>query len=550
MAAAEKTGFRLLLAAVSSLVLLVSSVLPGAPAGAEPAPASPAEAVGETATSSGAPGGSRGDRDALAALVAHSAPGIVAEAALVLERNTGQVLYAKNADEPLYPASLTKLLTAALLLEHTEPDDVLIASREAIQVEPSAIFLQEGEAITAERALAALMLASANDVANVVAEHVAGDTQTFAAMMNELAARFGATRTVMVNPHGLHDPRHVTTARDMALIADGILREYPEIAAITSYRDGVYPLEREVEPRYLENRNRFLSMVEGAYGLKNGYTEEAGYTFIGAARRGDLDILVVVLRSQPEVYYEDAARLAEWAFDTFAFQEVVAAGQPLAELTLPRGSESTVLMAAEPVRVLAPRGMPLAVTAEIQLAENLAAPLPAGSRAGTYVGTAAGQSFVVPVVTQEDIPLVWWARGQVWLLMSIPALPALWALRLRRRRRRLAAGTRVREGIRQTSLSREDQSAAAAGALLHAAPDLAPGALTAQPMSAPWMEPAFPFGEAAAFRGAEGRREPAAHPAPSAVAGGRPAAGHRETPAAARVVRGRSGRPVYVSFPV
>lgn len=419
--------------------------------------------------------------------VAATAPTIVAEAAVVMDRNTGQVLYAKNADLPYYPASLTKILTAVLLLEHTKPDDVLTASAEAIMVEPSAIFLQEGEQITAEKALAALMLQSANDVANVIAEHVAGSTEAFAALMNERARAMGATHSTFRNPHGLHDDGHVVTALDMARIARVALNEHPELEAIASFDGDVYPLDREVEPRYLTNRNRLLSMVEGAYGLKNGYTDEAGYTFVGAARRGDLDLIAVVLRSQPDIYYEDAARLLEWAFDNFAVHEVVREGQVLGTLAVPRGDREAELIAGSSVRVTASRAAAPTPSAEIRVDESLAAPLADGTVVGTYEGRVAGQPFRVPVLTRGDIGVVWWAwLGSRWYVYG-GALLLLFFLRNYLRLRAYERRLRERASLAAPEAPAEVVMPAPAAS---PAPDGAPGARPAPGIAAAGDPPA------------------------------------------------------------
>jgi D-alanyl-D-alanine carboxypeptidase (penicillin-binding protein 5/6) len=146
------------------------------------------------------------------------APQVQARAAVLMDAETGQVLFAKNAHQPLPPASLTKIMTAIVVLERCELDAVVKASQRAVNAKASSMHLRVGETVKVRDLLYALMLRSANDAAIALAEHTAGSVEAFAALMNEKAKSLGAKHTRFVNPHGLHDPRHLSTAYDLALI--------------------------------------------------------------------------------------------------------------------------------------------------------------------------------------------------------------------------------------------------------------------------------------------------------------------------------------------
>lgn len=382
------------------------------------------------------------------------APEVRAEAAAVFERGNRVFLYEKNADVPHYPASTTKLLTAILLTEATEPTDILVASEQAVAVEPSAIFLLPGETITARNALAALLLQSANDVANVIAEHVSGSIQAFAEEMNRRAREIGAVNSHFVNPSGLHDPNHVTTARDLALIASEAA-SYPEIREIMAYK-GLYPLDREVEPRYLTNRNLLLEIYPGAYGGKNGWTEEAHYTYCGMAQRGELDLVVCLLKSPDrESLFEDAAALLDWAFANFEREYLVKEGDTVGVISLPDGEGMTEVEAVRTVSVIASRYSPPVPARRIELVEELHAPLPAGSVAGRYTLNLGDAEISVPLKTKRDIPVspvyIHMSRWKLYagiLAAAVIALRIFWVevRRYMRRRRAAAARTRAAAG--------------------------------------------------------------------------------------------------------
>jgi D-alanyl-D-alanine carboxypeptidase (penicillin-binding protein 5/6) len=247
--------------------------------------------------------------------------GIEARAALLMDAQTGQVLFDKNGSESLEPASITKILTAMLALEQLDPARPISASAGAVDI-PSwatSAHLKAGEALTREQAVYALLLPSGNDAANVIAEAVSGSQQAFAQLMNERAAALGAQNTHFTNASGLPDEEHRTTALDMALITRGALQTPGFLAyfGAESYRMAGNGLSAE---REFHNTHRMLRTDYPEYdrtviGGKTGYTDSAGYTLVTAAQREGRTLICVVLNSDRS--YQDTAALLDYGFQNF-----------------------------------------------------------------------------------------------------------------------------------------------------------------------------------------------------------------------------------------
>ncbi|MBQ6867853.1 MAG: D-alanyl-D-alanine carboxypeptidase, partial [Clostridia bacterium] len=236
----------------------------------------------------------------------------------------GQILYDKNMHQKMFPASITKVMTGMLALENAKPEDIITMSHYAvfsIGRGTSHIALDENEQVTVEQAMYALAIESANDAANGLAEHVAGSTEDFANMMNEKAKECGALNTHFVNPHGLHDEEHYTTAYDMARITMAAIKTegFNTYFGATKYE--IPPTNKQEETRYLRSSNDLLKGqydCEGIFMSKNGWTGEAKNTLITAAERNGVTLIAVVMKSgKTEEKFEDTAKLLNWGFDNY-----------------------------------------------------------------------------------------------------------------------------------------------------------------------------------------------------------------------------------------
>ena len=217
-----------------------------------------------------------------------------AYAAMVIDVNSGKILFEKNAEDLRYPASLTKMMTLFLLFEDIKAGRIsttsrLKVSRNAASKPPTKIGVRAGTTIRVEDAMRALAVKSANDVATVVAENLAGSEQAFAARMTKMAQSLGMTRTRFVNPSGLPDTRQVTTARDMAILGRALKRRHPRYSRHFSAREFRYAGRR------YKATNKLLGKVRGVDGIKTGYIRLSGYNLVASASRGRKRIIVVVI---------------------------------------------------------------------------------------------------------------------------------------------------------------------------------------------------------------------------------------------------------------
>lgn len=288
------------------------------------------------------PRGSRESRPATATTVRTVEPQILARSAIVMDFETGKVLWSKAPDTLRYPASTTKILTTLLAIENLNPDDLLVAPPKVETVRGSSLYLKTGETITVNDALYAMMLRSANDVCHALAVQMSGSLGSFARIMNERAAEMGATRTRFTNPHGLPDKQHVTTARDLAMIARAAMRNerFREVA-----RTQRRTIERSANTQdvVLINRNKWLFKDESADGIKTGFTNDAGQCYVGSATREGFRVITVILNSKD--WQADHKALLDFAFQNYDVGVRATAGRPLAEMPVSGGREESVRVA-------------------------------------------------------------------------------------------------------------------------------------------------------------------------------------------------------------
>ena len=225
-------------------------------------------------------------------------PSPVAYSALLMDAETGRVLYEKNARERMYPASITKIMTAVVALEHADLAEEVKISAQAAGVEGSSMYLAAGETYTLEELLYGLMLVSGNDAATTIALHMSGSIEEFARLMNETARRLGALSTHFVNPHGLPDPNHYTTAYDMALITRYAL-SMPDFRRIVAAPSIEIPWRPGRAARQFVSGNWMLGHG-GVDGVKTGFTQAARHTYVASATRDDRRLIAVVMRTDPK----------------------------------------------------------------------------------------------------------------------------------------------------------------------------------------------------------------------------------------------------------
>lgn len=253
-----------------------------------------------------------------------SGPSVSAEAAVLMDQSSGRVLFSKNSSEKLPIASITKVMTAILAIESGKLNRTFTVSREAVRAEGSSIYLKAGERIRLIDLVYGLMLRSGNDASVAIAEAVAGSTQGFALLMNEKAAELGMHDTHFMNPNGLDDPGHYSTATDMAALTRYAMRNtvFRKITGTHSYR--VEKTNKE-NARVFTNKNKMLRLYSNATGGKTGFTKKAGRTLISTASSGGLSLIVVTLNDSDD--WQDHQRLFDWGFTNYHLAVVVHQGK-------------------------------------------------------------------------------------------------------------------------------------------------------------------------------------------------------------------------------
>ncbi len=260
-------------------------------------------------------------------------PELEADAAILMDATTGEILYEKNIHKKEYPASITKLMTVLLAFESDKMDETITFSHDAVfGIEPNSshIAVDVGEKLTMEQAMYAIMLQSANEVSLGVAEQIDGSKEAFARHMTERAKQLGCTNTNFVNPNGLHSENHYTSAYDMALIAKELIKfdEFKKVMGTIRYE--IPPTNTKTETRYLYGQHQMIKppslyCYEGCEGGKTGYTNEAMNTLVTYAKRDDTELVAVVFKCKGAGHYVDTTKLFDYGFANFKTVKVFSA---------------------------------------------------------------------------------------------------------------------------------------------------------------------------------------------------------------------------------
>jgi D-alanyl-D-alanine carboxypeptidase (penicillin-binding protein 5/6) len=349
------------------------------------------------------------------------APQIEAKAWLLLDVQSGHTLAAKDADSRTEPASLTKLMTAYLALTALKEgrlklDQTLPVSEKAWRAEGSRMFLEVGKPARVEDLLKGMIVQSGNDACIVLAEGIAGSEEAFAAMMNQQAKRLGMSNSHFVNATGLPDPRHYTTARDLARLATVLIREFPrEYAAYYSLKD--YTYAGITQP----NRNRLLWMDPNVDGVKTGHTESAGYCLIASAKRDSRRLLSVVLGTRSDsARAMESQRLLNYGFQFYETVKLYDANKPVTTLRIFKGADSE-LGAGFPYdfHVTVPRGMAKQLQAQVITQQPMLAPVSRGQKVGVLRLSLAGQPYAdYPLQALESVGVAG-IIGRTWDSMML-----------------------------------------------------------------------------------------------------------------------------------
>lgn len=349
---------------------------------------------------------------ALLVLVSLAAPAaaeelaVDAQACLLMEKTTGEVLYAVNEHEQLEPASVTKIMTLLLVMEAIDSgslhyDDMVTASAYACSMGGSQIWLKENEQMTVEEMLKAVCVASANDASVALAEHIAGSAEAFVEKMNQRAAELGMEDTHFVNPTGLPAEGHVTSAYDIALMSRELILHHPDIRRFTTIwmdtlRDGEFGLS---------NTNKLIRYYEGATGLKTGSTDSALYCLSATAEREGMELIAVILKSPTSTQrFESAKVLLNYGFAAYGLAEVEPE-EPLTAIPVRLGTAASVTVEMEgEEKLLVTKDKIGTMEVQTQLETELAAPVEKGQQVGTLTVTSGEEILAqLPLVAGETV---------------------------------------------------------------------------------------------------------------------------------------------------
>ena len=367
---------------------------------------------------------------AQAATIVPSPPQIGAKAYLLVDAESGAVLAEHNADMPLPPASLTKMMTSYVLA--TEINEGRVAETDMVSVSENAwsqnpifagsslMWIEPGKDVSIADLQRGIIISSGNDSTVAIAEHLAGSEAVFADMMNSHAEKLGMVDTYYVNSHGLPHPDHVTTARDLATLAKAMINEHPEQYAIYKEREFTYNDIKQY------NRNTLLAEDPTVDGLKTGHTEEAGYCLVASAERRGMRLISVVMGTRSTgARKNDTRSLLNYGFRFFETSDVFEAGQELERPRIWKGQDDHVSVGIlDKVVLTLPRGKQKHLATDVQLQEDIEAPLAVGDELGTVVMTLDGETvYRGPVVALEAVePGGFFARLWDMVLMWIASL--------------------------------------------------------------------------------------------------------------------------------
>lgn len=325
-------------------------------------------------------------------------PDISAEAAILIDADTGTVLFEKNIHQKMFPASTTKILTGIIAIENGNLEKKVIVDKETpYDINGSHIALEPDEVITMKDLIYATLIESANDAAAVIAKQISGSTEEFAKLMNDKAKEMGAKNSNFVNANGLPDDNHTTTAYDLAMIAKYAMKNDFFRKVVSSYNYTIEPTNKKTESRYLKSANRLLYSnekinvngnnvnikYEGVNGIKTGYTVAAQQCLVASAERNGQNLISVVLKSNGTNVYIDTHKLLNYGFDNFSNVKIAFKNEYIDNIDVENGDKPFVTgIVGSDLYSLVPKGRENEVKRNIIIPEKISAPISKGQVIG------------------------------------------------------------------------------------------------------------------------------------------------------------------------
>lgn len=348
---------------------------------------------------------------------------LTSPSAILVDGQSGRILYERNSHEKRAPASVTKVMTLVIAFDCVREgkcklEDKITISDEAAKQVGTIIFADTGEQFTLRELLLSIAVGSANDASIAVAEHVAGTEQSFVNLMNQRAQELGLKDTHFVNPTGLTAEGHLTSAHDLAMISRYAALNYPELMKLTAVYDAKLnvPWRKNGPTFQLWNNNKLLTWYEGADGMKTGWTQAAGYCLAASAQRGGVRMISVVMgAADPKVRNAEAARLLDWGFANYTVVQVAPAGHVVGKVPVLRGEvEAIEAVPRIPFGVSVPKGQKGQIAHQIQLKERVTAPVKAGDPVGEIIALLDGKEAArAPLVAKADVKVATYWRSVI-----------------------------------------------------------------------------------------------------------------------------------------
>ena len=342
-------------------------------------------------------------------------PALAAKAWALVDHATAQVLAEKDADARIEPASLTKLMTAYItfskLKEGTlKPDQVVPVSTKAWRMEGSRMFIEPNKPVSVDELIRGVIVQSGNDACVALAETIAGSEEAFAALMNREAQRLGMTNTHFTNSTGLPDPQLYTSARDLALLASAIIRDFPEYYSLYSLKEYTYNGIKQ------PNRNRLLYMDPSVDGMKTGHTSSAGYCLVSTARRGERRLISVVLGAASDtVRAQESLKLLNFGYQFFETVKLYSADEALSKFRVWKGKLNELPVGfLNDFALTVPKEAANKIQVSLESRQPLVAPLQRGQEVGTLTVAIDGKPLgQYPVVALQDAEVAGFF-GRLW----------------------------------------------------------------------------------------------------------------------------------------
>ena len=342
---------------------------------------------------------------------------LASEGAILIESSTGKILYGKNENKKLYPASTTKILTAILAIENCKPTDKITASYEAVMSLPagySNAAIQVGETLEFQDLLDMFLIHSANEIGNIFAEHISGSIEEFAKLMNQKTAELGCKNTHFTNPSGIHDENHYSTAYDMALIAQYCMKNETFRNTVSKKSCTVESTDK-YEKRYFKNTNDLLNTsskyyYEYATGIKTGYTSQAKRCLIASSSKNDIELITVVLGTQsstPDNRYLDTINLFEYGFSNYKFEQIATKNTVIEEILVGNATKDTQnlsLLLKDDISGLIPKNLNLTtLKPTIELNNLIAAPIEKDAILGKITYNIDGTEYSSDLIASHNV---------------------------------------------------------------------------------------------------------------------------------------------------